>query len=152
MKIDIDDILLNEVPEKEPNKKAAPKRRFQYWRYSRGIDEKDKSVWDDQSEGEYRQYMMNLVYGNFYDTILYINELNMRPTMTNRQHYEFLYHLLDKKRRFYTKFEKEEPPEHIDEICEACNISPQEAREVLSLLTPEQLKSLLDTMDKGGKL
>lgn len=104
---------------------------------------------DELAEREYKQYVVNRSLSFFPDTILYANEMNRRE-VDNRMHFTFLLNIVRPKKRF-SKWEKSETSEHIDLIKRQYGYSLSKAKEVLKLLTPEQIEYLINLEYEGGK-
>lgn len=104
---------------------------------------------DELAEREYKQYVVNRSLSFFPDTILYANEMNRRD-VDNRMHFTFLLNIVRPKKRF-SKWEKSETSEHIDLIKRQYGYSLSKAKEVLKLLTPEQIEYLINLEYEGGK-
>lgn len=88
------------------------------------------------------------------DSILLVQELNTRGLAThgvsNQMHYEFLLHVLGKRKRF-AKWEKPAVDESIEIIMMTFDYSRQKAEEVRDLFSDADILLLKAKAAKGGK-
>lgn len=112
------------------------------------------SVMPDAEEKAYPRWPIQKIMAHHADAILWVNELNCRglPSygISNRQHFEFLLHSLDARKRFapYIKPEKDSTIELIKNIN---RFSDRKAREVVDLLTTRDLELYQESMNEGGQ-
>lgn len=87
------------------------------------------------------------------DALFLVNELNIRGLtqhdISNKMHYEFLLHVLPKKKR-YGKWEKPEVTEDIKAIMNVYNYSYDKAKEVVDILNTEQIEEIKRSLSQGG--
>lgn len=111
------------------------------------------SVMPDAEEKAYPRWPIQKIMAHHADAILWVNELNCRgmPShgISNRQHFEFLLHSLDARKRFapYIKPEKNATIELIKNIN---RFSDRKAREVVDLLSARDLELYQESMNEGG--
>lgn len=105
---------------------------------------------EDQIERKYPTFMINRALSQYADTVILVNEMNRYPSLDAKLHYDFLYHTIDKKRRF-SKWAKATKNETINTIVEAYNISPRKAEEISDILSDEDIENLKSYLYKGGK-
>lgn len=98
----------------------------------------------------YLPFMVNRGLSWFSDTVLFANEMNRRYDIPVRAQYEFLRKSIRPRKRF-SKWLKNERPDSIDLIKAVYGYSTEKARQVLPLLTEEQLKALQDRLEYGGR-
>lgn len=107
----------------------------------------------DVAEKLYPKFPVSRSLSYSMDAVLLVNELNIRGLtqhdITNKQHYEFFLHVLPKKKR-YGKWEKPEVSEEVKLIMEAYNYSYEKAKEAASVLNPEQIQVIKNSLSKGG--
>jgi hypothetical protein len=106
---------------------------------------------DPKGEENYKKasFMVNRTLGKFVDTIFPANEMNVYNKLDPFLKYQFFINIVRKKKRFL----KEKAPtksEHIAVIKEYYGYSETKARDVLELLTDEQLIELKRKVHKGG--
>lgn len=98
----------------------------------------------------YVPFVTNRALSYFLDTILYANEMNLYPELDKDA--QFTYYLKSiRPRSRYAQWVKSEPFADVQLIQEAFGYSRKRAAEVLPLFTSEQLNTLRNLLDKGGK-
>jgi len=103
-------------------------------------------------EKDYNPYIINRFLSGEMDTVIYANEMNIRPFLDKKLQYDFLRGVIRPRKR-YVKWLKATPEEHIEAVKAYYNCSSKEARHYLSMniLTPEQLETIYQATSKGGK-
>jgi len=114
------------------------------------INHSKKDIMTPENEHEYAPYMVNRGLSYFNDTILYANIMNRYHKLDNRLQFDFLINTIRERKRF-SKWFKPEKEDHVDVIKEYYGYSNEKARQALSLLTPEQIKIIIDKVKKGGR-
>lgn len=118
--------------------------------YIKNINEgKHTSKIDDRSG--YTKFMINRGFSNFNDTVLYANEMNIRPGVSDDMHYSFLKLAVRPRKRFSKWHKATKDTKIIDAIVELYSCSKTKAREYERVLTEEQKKVLIKKINKGGK-
>tara|TARA_B100002019_G_scaffold108597_1_gene93327 strand:+ start:927 stop:1304 length:378 start_codon:yes stop_codon:yes gene_type:complete len=105
---------------------------------------------DDILEKKYSAYMVNRQLSYFPDTILAANEMNKNHHIDNRLQFDFFINIIRKRKRFSKWFK----PEHIsdlDVVKEYYGYSNEKARQVLTILSTEQINELKNKVAKGGR-
>jgi hypothetical protein len=105
---------------------------------------------DDLAEKDYNGYMVNRSLSYFPDTIFAANEMNINHQLDSRLQFDFLINIIRKRKRF-SKWDKKKIDGDIEVIKEYYGYSDSKAYQVLSLLTPDQLKELNKKVNKGGR-
>jgi hypothetical protein len=105
---------------------------------------------DDLTEKEYNAFMVNRSLSYFPDTILAANEMNINHQIDARLQFDFLINIIRKRKRF-SKWDKKKISGDIEVIKEYYGYNDLKAHQVLSLLTPDQLKELYKKVNKGGR-
>ena len=113
-------------------------------------DNKNNIMIDDLAEKDYNSFMVNRGLSYFYDTALLANEMNQRAHVDSKMQYDFLRTVIRKKKRF-SKWGKAEKLKDVDAIKQYYGYSREKAFQVLSLLTPDQLKHIHLKLSKGGR-
>lgn len=112
------------------------------------INEK-KGVLEADEVG-YNSFIINKVYSNTADSIMFANEMNRYWSLSPQQQFDFYYYGLPKKRR-YGKWNKcEDDEKAIQLIQEYYGFSRRKAKEVVHLVRPN-LKDIAMQLDKGGR-
>tara|TARA_B100001939_G_scaffold159674_1_gene137892 strand:+ start:218 stop:595 length:378 start_codon:yes stop_codon:yes gene_type:complete len=105
---------------------------------------------DDLAEKAYNPFMVNRGLSYFHDTVLMANEMNQNAHLDNRLQFDFFINIVRKKKRF-SKWFKPEIVSDVEVVKEYYGYSNQKARQVLTLLTTEQLDLLRKKVYKGGR-
>jgi hypothetical protein len=106
---------------------------------------------DPLSEKDYNSFMVNRGLSYFGDTILYANEMNSRTDIPKKWQYEFYLYGIKKKRRLSKWHKKDVNGEDLKLVMQEYQYSTKRALEVLSLLTEEQLQTIREKHDTGGR-
>ena len=105
---------------------------------------------DDVAEKAYAPYMVNRQLSYFPDTVLAANEMNRCHHLDHRLQFDFFINIIRKRKRFSKWFK----PEHIsdlDVVKEYYGYSNEKARQVLTILSTEQINELKNKVAKGGR-
>ena len=87
--------------------------------------------------------------GPFQDTIFLVNEMNMNHHMDKKLQFDFLINSLRKRKR-YTPWLKVEDKKF--RVCkEYYGYGNEKQNQTLDILNDEQIKTIIDSMNKGGK-
>jgi hypothetical protein len=105
---------------------------------------------DDIAEKQYVPYMTNRSLSYFNDTVLIANEMNINHHLDNRLQFDFFINIIRKRKRF-SKWFKPESQSDVEVVKAYYGYSNEKARQVLPLLTKEQLEVLKKKVDKGGR-
>lgn len=111
---------------------------------------KDRKLTDEELEKDYSQWMINKILSCDQRLAIIVNELN--KSLTNRMHYDFLYHVLPKSSNKYIPYLCKKPKEEkeINHISEYYSVNQSTAKLYHSLLSEEELKKINDFFDKRG--
>ena len=105
---------------------------------------------DDLAEKEYNAFMVNRGLSYFNDTVLMANEMNQHAHLDNRLQFDFFINIIRKKKRF-SKWNKPEIVSDVEVVKQYYGYSNEKSRQVLSLLTSEQIDELKKKVYKGGR-
>ena len=111
---------------------------------------KDLIKEDPTNEKEYSAWMVNRGLSYFPDTVMYANEMNQRHQISNKWQFQFLLNSIPKKKRFSKWFKREEE-KHLKLVMDCYGYSSEKAKQVLTILTPEQLKTIEEKQYTGGR-
>jgi len=112
--------------------------------------QKKKYILTLENEKDYTPYVVNMALSQHIDCVLYVNEMNRYPDLDNKLQYDFYYHSLVARNRPYQKWLKSTNSPDMINVKEYFSSSTSKAKEALKILTPEQLKSIAEYVDKGG--
>ena len=105
---------------------------------------------DDITEKAYNAFMVNRSLSYFNDTVLMANEMNLNAHLDNRLQFDFLINIVRKKKRF-SKWAKAQTNSDVEVVKEYYGYSNEKARQILHLLTSEQIDDLKKKVYRGGK-
>lgn len=103
------------------------------------------------TEKDYNPFIINRFLSGEMDTVIYANEMNIRPFVAKKLQYDFLRKIIRGRKR-YVKWLK--PIENEDQcaISAYYKCSMKQAREYYSLLSNEQIDIIKTETERGGKI
>jgi len=105
---------------------------------------------DEMWEKKYPAFVVNRCVYPFSDTILLVNEMNIYNGLDNKLQFHFLLNSTRARKRF-TPWLKSSKINNLETIKEYFGYSDQRAKEVLNVLTDEDISYMETKLDKGGK-
>ena len=96
----------------------------------------------------YVSHVVNKGMSFHYDCILHANQMNMNYGLDNDLQFQYYLNSIRAYKRPFQKWFKKEENEDIDEIMEYYNCSLEKAKEILSILTEDQIHEIKNK--KGG--
>ena len=117
----------------------------------KSINETKTNLIDNDStlEPKYLPYIVNRCMSGQIDTLMFANEMNISNHLDNKLQYDFLLYTLRKKKRFSPWMRKDELS-NLSIVKEYYGYSDEKARQVLPLLTEDQLKIITRRLNTGG--
>jgi len=103
----------------------------------------------DLLEKVYNPYITNRSLSYFNDTVLYANEMNKNHHIDSRLQNSYLINTIRKRKRF-SKWIKSTELDNLEAVKTCYGYSNEKARQVLTLLSDEQLTELKQRVYKGG--
>lgn len=104
---------------------------------------------DSENINKYNSFLVNRSLSYFPDTVLISNEMNRLHHLDARLQYDFLINIVRKKKRF-SKWDKPQSTD-IECIKEYYGYSDSKAKQIIGLLTSEQIQELKNKVNKGGR-
>ena len=104
---------------------------------------------DPDNEKVYNAFLVNRSLSYFPETVFMSNEMNRLHHLDARLQYDFLINIVRKKKRF-SKWDKPQSTD-IECIKEYYGYSDSKAKQIIGLLTSEQLQELKNKVNKGGR-
>lgn len=144
------DVTLQE--RKEPKEEIKLEKPRYDWRYENSIT----SGKEIEIDSDYSQWRTNSVLSNYRETILYANEMNCHYGVTDQMHYDYLYNSIRKKRMKgvkETESEKKARKQKEELLALVSNYykyNVVRTKEVLKILTAEQINFIKNKNNKGG--
>jgi len=111
---------------------------------------KKNVITDDITEKAYNSFMVNRSLSYFNDTAILANEMNRYHHLDNKLQFDFLINMVRKRKRF-SKWIKPQIESDVEVVKQYYDYSNEKARQVLSLLSPEQINGLKKKVNKGGR-
>ena len=105
---------------------------------------------DEMWEKKYAPFIVNKCVAPFPDTIMLVNEINQRHHLDKKLQFDFLLNSLRTRKRF-TPWAKASKYKNLDIIKEYYGYSNEKAKSALDILNDEQIKTIKDSLNKGGK-
>jgi hypothetical protein len=106
---------------------------------------------DPQSEKDYNSFLVNRSLSYFVDTIMFASEMNRYPQLTNKQQFDYYINIIARKKRFSKWAEKESKSDNLDAVCSYYGYSKQRGKDVLDMLSSEQIKFIKEKQYTGGR-
>ena len=105
---------------------------------------------DDESvEKQYTPFVVNRCLSYFIDTVLYANEMNQRSHLDKKLQFDYLLNSIRKNKR-YSKWLKRESEENLELVKNFYGYSDSKAREILDIITEEDIVWMRQMLDTGG--
>ena len=105
---------------------------------------------DEMWEKKYPAFIINKCLAPFPDTIMLVNEMNKNHHLDKKLQFDFLLNSLRPRKRF-TKWAKAKKIKDIEYVKEYYGYNNEKAKSALNLLNDEQIKTIKDSLNKGGK-
>ena len=103
-----------------------------------------------EDEKAYAPFMVNRSLSYFSDTVAIANEMNKNHHLDSRLQFSFLINIIRKRKRF-SKWVKPEIENDLESVKTYYGYSNEKARQILSLLSPSQIKTIKEKVNKGGR-
>ena len=112
-------------------------------------DKKDIMV-DAVEEKAYAPFLINKSLSYHQDSLFMTNEMNNRSHLEHRLQYVFLLNTLRTRQR-YTPWLKAKKEKHLESVKEYYGYSNEKAKSALNILNDEQINTIMDRLNKGGR-
>jgi hypothetical protein len=108
----------------------------------------------DESESytkqSYPPFVVTRCLSYFPDTLFAANEMNTRPHLDSKMHFDFLRGAVRPRKRF-SKWLKREEDARVAALAEYYGFSIGKAREAILVLSESDVDEIVAAVDKGGK-
>jgi hypothetical protein len=111
---------------------------------------KEDLIVDDITEKQYNAFMVNRGLSYFPDTIILANEMNKLYHLDNKLQNSFYINIVRKRKRF-SKWFKADTSDSLNAVKEYYGYSTEKARQVLSILSSDQISEIKNKVSHGGK-
>ena len=105
---------------------------------------------DEMWEKKYPPFIINKCLAPFPDTIMLVNEMNKHHHLDKKLQFDFLLNSLRTRKRF-TPWLKASKSKNLEYVKEYYGYSNEKAKSALKLLDDEQIKTIKDSLNKGGR-
>jgi len=121
--------------------------------YLKSINETKENLLDSDDPmwtKKYSPYIINKCLAPFNDTIMLVNEMNMRHHLDSKLQYDFLLNTIRSKKR-YAPWVKASKLKDLEYVKEYFGYSNEKAKAALQILDNDQIKTIKDSLNKGGR-
>ena len=121
--------------------------------YLKSVNQTKENLMDSDDpmwEKKYSPYIINKCIAPFNDTIMFVNEINMRHHLENKLQYDFLLNTIRPKNR-YAPWVRGSKIKDLEFIKEYYGYSNEKAKVALQILSNDQIKTIKDSLSKGGR-
>jgi hypothetical protein len=108
-----------------------------------------KSDNPELAEKVYEPFIVNRGLSFFTDTILHANEMNRLAMLDKKPQFAYLLNSIRPRKR-YSKWFKQEKIEKLDIVSEYFGYSKSKAKDIIEILTDDQIKIIKEKLQKGG--
>jgi len=109
-----------------------------------------KNILNEETEKEYKPFLINRSLSYHYDCIFFVNEMNIRPFASKNMQNSFLINTIRSHKRPFAKWIKSEKSEDLQCIKTYFGYSDDKAKQTLSILSDEQIQQLKEKTEIGG--
>lgn len=120
--------------------------------FIKDVSHEKKNIYDLNPEAAgkiYSRYMADLMLSQHADCIMIINELNCRPNMPARWHYDYLLAKLPMRKRF-AKLTKPDVGERVQLLVDFFGYSVPKALEVIDMFVDADFEEIREKLFTGG--
>lgn len=96
----------------------------------------------DKFNEVYSQFVTNMAYSKYPDTVMIAEEVSRMNNLSNIQHFEYLYYTIPQSNKRYAKWFKPEENVQIEVIMALYKYSYEKAKSVLNLFTDDDIEKL----------
>ena len=121
--------------------------------YLKAINKTKEKLMDTNDamwEKRYAPFIVNKCLAPFPDTVHLVNEMNISHHLDSKLQFDFLLNSLRSRDR-YTPWLKAKKIKNIEYVKEYYGYSNEKAKAALDILNDEQIKTIKDSLSKGGK-
>jgi hypothetical protein len=111
---------------------------------------KKNLITDEITEKEYSPFLTNRSLSYHLDCIMFANEMNRCHFIDRKLQNDFLLNTVRSRKRPFAKWVKTEKSEDIECIKQVYNLSESKARDVLRLLSKEEIQQIKKQIETGG--
>jgi len=115
------------------------------------INQTKKNLIDEDSsiEKDYPPYIINRCYSGHLDAVMFANEMNKYNFLPKKMQYDFFINTLRVKKRFSPWLRKDEIKD-LDYVKRYYGYSNEKAKQIIKILSKEQLNFIKSKFETGG--
>jgi hypothetical protein len=121
--------------------------------YLNAINHEKKNLMDTDDEmweKKYPAFIVNKCIAPFPDTIFLVNEMNLNNHIDKKLQFDFLLNSIRTRKR-YTPWLKASKQKDIEYVKEYYGYNNEKAKSALKILSDEQIKTIKNSLNKGGR-
>jgi len=99
---------------------------------------------------DYKAFLINRSLSYHLDCVLYVNEMNLNPSLDSDMQYQYLLNSIRPMKRKFIPWHKVEKDKNIEAIKTYFGYSNEKAKQALDILTDEQIAEIIIKTEKGG--
>jgi len=111
---------------------------------------KQDLIVDEETEKQYVPFVVNRTLSYFSDTVHFANAMNQYHHLDKKLQFHFLINMVRKRKRF-SKWDKPTQIDDLGAVKEYYGYSNEKARQIISLLSAEQITIIKNKVNKGGR-
>ena len=120
------------------------------WLNSINFNKEDLTEDDEHIIKSYPPFIINKCLSGHLDSVLFANEMNRYHFLDKDMQYKFYLNILRKRKRFSPWIRKDKDSD-LDIVKQYYGYSNEKARQVLRILSTEQINYMKQRLDIGGK-
>ena len=121
--------------------------------YLKSINKTKENLMDNDDElwvKKYPPFIINKCLAPFPETVHLVNEMNVNHHLDSKLQYDFLLNSIRPRDR-YTPWLKAKKIKNLEYVKEYYGYSNEKAKSALDILKDEQIETIKDSLNKGGK-
>ena len=124
---------------------------YQMKDYLNSINQNKQNLIDQDplAEKKYPAYIVNKCMAQHLDTVMHANEMNQWVNLPNKLQYDFFINTVRPKKRF-SPWDKKDKIDDLELIQKYYGYSVEKARQVIDILSRQQLDYIKDKLNTGG--
>tara|TARA_Y100000033_G_scaffold6457_1_gene5311 strand:- start:32 stop:418 length:387 start_codon:yes stop_codon:yes gene_type:complete len=120
------------------------------WLNSINFNKEDLTEDDENIIKSYPPFIINKCLSGHLDSVLFANEMNKYHFLDKDMQYKFYLNILRKRKRFSPWIRKDKDSD-LDIVKSYYGYSNEKARQVMKILSTEQINYMKQRLDTGGK-
>ena len=120
------------------------------WLNSINFNKEDLTEDDENTIKSYPPFIINKCLSGHLDSVLFANEMNRYHFLDKDMQYKFYLNILRKRKRFSPWIRKDKDSD-LDIVKSYYDYSNEKARQVMKILSTEQINYMKQRLDIGGK-